>query len=397
MGRSLNAMRFGVMFTFFLSLLFAACTLPAPRAAAPGAALAGTPEVPEPEVPVTATPAPLGKHPIYVLDPRDGDLVTQILVVDAETQRVVRTFRARYTPNLVFSPDGRRLYVADSYYTQVIRGEWRDVLSVYDPVTFELLHDEVPIPGRLKYKVFPLGRRYLFLSPDGRRLFVRKYGDSDAHRLRLTVLDTETFDVLAEYPACPNGDLWPLPDDRLACVDGTTVQVIEALTGEATHTRSLPVSVVASAMVPAGDRLYLVTKDARVATLDVTAHPPQLIGEPVALDAPADAPVASYGVVPSPDGARLYVRFLTGDWQVEGLNAADEIRAFDTATWSYLGIFTPDTPTWNMALSADGRQLYTVNPWERTLLIFDTTTFEEIGAMRDLSETPALILVPPAG
>jgi methylamine dehydrogenase heavy chain len=328
-----------------------------------------------------------------VLDPQNGELISRIWVIDPQAQKVVRSFPARYTPNLAFSPDGRRLYVADGYYTQVIRGEWRDVLSVYDARSGELLREEVPISDRLMYKLLPHGKLYLFRSPDGRRLFVRKYGDPDVHRLRLTVLDAETFDVLAEYPACVNGDLWPLSDGRLLCVDGATVQFIEALSGEVTRTIYLPFREVASVVGPAGERLYLVSADARVTVVDVEAELPHLVGDPVSLDAPPGSKVAEGQIVLSPDGLRLYVRFLTGDWRAEGLNAADEIWAFDTRTWEKVGAFEPPVPAWNMALSVDGRQLYTVNPWEQTLSIFDTTTFREIGVMHDLGETPALIVV----
>lgn len=354
-------------------------------------------QAPQPQVPVTATPAPLSESAIYVLDPQDGELVSRIWVVDPQAQKVVRSFPARYTPDVAFSPDGRQLYVADGYYTQVIRGEWRDVLSVYDARSGELLHDEVPVLDRLMYKVLPHNRQYLFLSPEGRRLFVRKYGDPDVHRLRLTVLDTGTFDVLAEYPACVSGDLWPLSGGRLLCVDGATVQFVEALSGEVARTVYLPLGEVASAVGPAGERLYLVSADARVAVMDVEVEPPQLTGDPVSLDAPPGAKVAEGQIVLSPNGARLYVRFLTGNWRTEGLDAADEIWAFDTRTWEKVGAFEPPAPTWDMALSADGRQLYTVSPWAQALSIFDTTTFREIGVIRDLGETPALIVVPSVG
>lgn len=181
-----------------LLLLLAACAVPAPRAAAPDPLATATLEAPEPQMPIIATPASLGRHPIYVLDPQGGELISRIWVIDPQTQKVVRSFAARYTPDLAFSSDGRRLYVADSYSTQVIRGEWRDVLSVYDPFTGDLLREEVAVPDRLKYKLLPHGRRYLLVSPDGRRLFVRKYGDPDVHQLRLSVLDSKTFEVLAE-------------------------------------------------------------------------------------------------------------------------------------------------------------------------------------------------------
>lgn len=174
------------------------------------------------------------------------------------------------------------------------------------------------------------------------------------------------------------------------------MQFIEALSGEVARTVYLSLSEVASAVGPVGDRLYLVSADARVAVMNVKAEPPQFPGEPVPLDAPPDSKVADGQIVPSPDGSRLFVRFLTDAWHAEGLNAADEIWAFDTRTWEKVGAFEPPAPAWNMALSADGRQLYTVNPWERTPSIFDTTTFQDIGVMRDLGETPALILVPTA-
>ena len=84
------------------------------------------------------------------------------------------------------------MYVADTYWTQVVRGEARDVLSVYDTLTGQLLTDDLAIPGRLKYKVFPMGEPFLFLSEDGSRLFLMKYGDPDIHELRLAILDPNT-------------------------------------------------------------------------------------------------------------------------------------------------------------------------------------------------------------
>ncbi|HBY92717.1 MAG TPA: hypothetical protein DEP84_01945 [Chloroflexi bacterium] len=360
---------------------------PAPRAPAQL-----TPEV---QVPVTATPEPLEGRPIYVLDPRDGDLVSQVLVVDPARRRVVRTFRARYTPDLVFSPDGRRLYVADSYSTQVIRGEQRDVLSVYDAVTGELLLDDRPVPDRLLYKVFPLGTRNLFLSPDGERLFVRKYGDPDVHRLRLAVLDAETLEMRAEYPACSDGELWSLPGRRLICVSRAVIQLIDPLTGATTHQEFLPPGrIVATAAAPAGDRLYVITNDVQVSVIDLTILPPRAIAQPVLLDAPPEAQVAPFQIALAPDGARLYLGFWTGKQPDGNLAEADEVWAFDTRTWARLGTFTPPEPAFNLAVSADGHQLYTVNPFERTLSIFDTATFQEVGILRDLGETPALIVVP---
>ncbi len=70
---------------------------------------------PEPILPPTASPEPLSQHAIYVVDSRNGDLVSQILMVAPDVRHVERTFQLRYEPAIAISPDGNRLYVADSY------------------------------------------------------------------------------------------------------------------------------------------------------------------------------------------------------------------------------------------------------------------------------------------
>lgn len=138
-----------------------------------------------PHAPVTATPwpAPLPpKRPIYIVDPNDQGTLSRILVVDPDRRRIAFTIMARFLPEVVLSGDGGRLYVADSYRAQVIRGEQRDALSVYDALTGELLMDDTPIQGRLLYKGFPDAEPFLFLSDEGRQLYAMKYGDLSGSR-----------------------------------------------------------------------------------------------------------------------------------------------------------------------------------------------------------------------
>lgn len=202
---------------FVTSLLLLVITLLV-TACVPVSATIWSTATPEPMRPMTATPAPLSSNAIFVVDPRNGDLVTWILVVDPDARKVERAFQARYTPEIALSPDSRRLYIADSYSSRVIRGDWHDVLSVYDPRTGNLLRDDFEIPKRLLYKVFPASQPFLFLSRDSRKIFVGKYGDPDLHAMRMTVLDAETFNPLAEYryPACSR--ILPLSDGRRVSV-----------------------------------------------------------------------------------------------------------------------------------------------------------------------------------
>jgi hypothetical protein len=50
---------------------------------------------PVPRVPATATPLPLPQHPIYILDPNDGQHISRILVIDPDQQRLVRRIPTR--------------------------------------------------------------------------------------------------------------------------------------------------------------------------------------------------------------------------------------------------------------------------------------------------------------
>jgi hypothetical protein len=221
-------------------MLLTGCT---PAAAFAPAALQSPASVvtPVPIRPLTATPLPLGKQPVYVVDPRNGNPTGQVLVVDPDARRVVRTIPTRYAPEIAISPDGQKLFVADSYSTRVIRGDRHDVVSVYGALSGELLRDDVDIPDRLIYKLFPAGHPFTFLSRDGERLFVGKYGSPGIHALRMAVLDAETFKVLAEYPR-PECDLLPLRSGDLLCVgSGQQPRLVDPLTGRTSIIRvSLP-------------------------------------------------------------------------------------------------------------------------------------------------------------
>lgn len=354
----------------------------------------------EPIRPLTATPEPLSRHAIYVVDSRNGNLVSQILVVDLDARRVEQTFLTRFTPDIAFSLDGTKMYVADSYQSRVVRGEPHDVVSVYDTHTGDLLHDDIEIPKRLLYKVFPSGGvGNLVISRDGKRLFVGQYGDPDIHALRLAVLDAYSLAMLGEftYP-CGGYQLLPLRDGRLVCAGFSEPDIFDPATGKtALISASLPSQNAATASA-SGDRLYLVSYDAIVpafaTVVDLARSPADVLTDRAALNVPTGSQVSLGQIVVSPDESRLYVGFVSDENR--GSGTVDEIDAFDTHTWLRIGALKPTDPAWQFALSNDGNQLYSVNPFKKSLSIFDTATFREIGVMHDLGETPAQVVVSPS-
>ncbi len=377
-----------------VALLVAACAsvdTPAPTPLTPTRFAA-----PEPIQPVTATPIPLGSHAIYIVDPRNGYLVSQILIVDPDARREVGRLQTRDTPEIGFAPDGKRLYVADSYSTRVTRGERHDVISVYNAAMSQLLHDDVDIPKRLLYKGFPNAHPYTFLSRDGTRLFVGKYGDPDVHELRLAILDAETFKTLAEhkYPECR--DLLPLPDGHLLCdaITEGAVRFIDPMNIATTGAVSVPTMFNSgTVLTSAGDRLYIVSDKSDVTVVDLAKPSPQMIVNRAPLSMPPGSQIGFRQIALSADGTRLYVGFVHGENRDRAL--VDEIWAFDTKTWTRTGTFKLSDPAWHIAVSNDGKQLYSVSPFKKSLTIFDAHIFQEIGTIRDLGDTPALIVVPP--
>ena len=375
-------------FLVTLVLLASGCTA--------SAATLATPQVTPPP---TALPMPLGNRSIYVIDTHNGDLVSEILFIDPDAGRRISGLGTRYNPEIAFSPDGRRLYVADSYNTKVIRGEHHDVVSVYDAATGQLIHDDVDIPIRLQYKVFPLTHPFTFLSRDGQRLFVGKYGEPDIHATRLAVLDANTFNTLAEYPQ-PLCNLLPLRDGRLLCAGQSQPQLVDPLTGRATQISASVPALTASVVASSRDWVYLVGFDAAASTLvtviDLSTSPARMVAERIPLSAPSNSRAGLNHVAINSDESRLYIGFLHSTGELVGRGLAAEIWAFDTRTWARVGIFTPTDPAFHVAVSADGTQLYTVNPFKNSLTIFDTTTFREVTVMRDLGKTPAQVVIPPS-
>ncbi len=354
---------------------------------------------PVPIKPPTATRLPIGKRPIFVIDPNGGMVTSHVIVIDPDAGRVVGTIPSRYAPEAVFSPDGSRLYVADSYSSQIIRGERHHVISIYDPLTGNLVHDDVEIPDRLIYKMFPSGHPSMFFSYDSRHLFVGKYGDPDMHNLRMAVLDSITLKTISEYTR-PECSLMPLQRGELLCVGyGQQPSLLDSLTGQPKSLPFLlPAGYQAAILSESRNRLSLLFSDANspLAMAVVDLYPtPHIVARRIELTSPIDSAVGFNHVAMAPDGSRLYVGFVPKSGDQAGRGLATSIWAFDALSGARVGVFERIEPAWHVAISRDGTRLYAVNPFERSLSVFDTSTFRQILSMRDLGDTPAFILVPP--
>jgi hypothetical protein len=238
----------------------------------------------------------------------------------------------------------------------------------------------------------------MFLSRDGRCLFVGKYGDLDIHMLRVAVMDSATFQSLAEWVQPNCWTLLPLLDGRLLCAGGMQPSIIDSLTGKASPIPGALPAQGTVALSSSRDRLYIVANAAGVETsvtvVDLSATPPRVLDERVALRALQGFQIGYGQIVVSPDESRLYIGVITGKHSDTG--SPDEIWAVDCKSWARVGVFVVSDQSFQFAVSADGTQLYAVNPFKKSLSIFDTASFREIAVMHDLGETPAQVVVPPS-
>ena len=365
----------------------------------------GTRLPPTPESPATAQPLPTPERPVYLLDPnfRPGsERISRILVIDPDARRTASKIYSRHSPLIEVSPDGKRIIVADTYWSQVTRGEAREVLSVFDTSQRRWVADDISASGRLKYKGFPLGEQFLFFSDDGARLYLMKYGDLDIHQTRLAALDPETLETLYEayYPPCGRrievyADRWVCANTSGSIDRGFTTEIdeVDPETGAVLgHLLSVE-SVGATAVAMSSDRktLYLVGRDASVVVIDMRER---RVLSHERLDPGPGARLTYDAVELSPDGSHLFLGLDTD--QSSAWGQIDAIAVFDTATWNRKAAIPLRDPAMHFALSADGDQLYLVSIDAQSFTIYDASTFEELAILADLGGTPARIVVPAA-
>jgi len=250
----------------------------------------------------------------------------------------------------------------------------------------------------LLYRGFPHGDPFVFLSADRRQLYVMKYGDPDVGKLRLAVLDPETLQTISEGDWPPCGHRIQVRSDRWICanIDFSThafsLDVVNPSRGIVVETlMTIPNLQVAGLALAADEsRLYVFSPDATLTLIDI---PKRTILATGRLEVNARWEIVWDSATPSPDGKRLYVGFDTGDDERQVFT--DAIGVYDTATWERIAsVDLRDTVT-HFALSAESDRLYAVSPFDRSLAIYDTSTYQEVTVLADLGGTPAAVIVPP--
>jgi len=354
---------------------------------------------------------------VYVLDNNKGMSTSQVLLLDTEAGRVVRTFAAGRTPEMALSPDGKRLYIVSR-----LGRHTDDTLLVFDTATGNVLHQET-LADRALYKIRP-GRPTITVSPDGRWLYIIKMrstpGPPQRDEYTIATYDAERGSFLpveAPIPDCGMGQFLQASNNgqlHVLCPTAHSVYSFQVtpqglgsnpltlrlppgpryvyLSGLQTTDSETPVhpSISGGALSPDGRTLTIVMSyllileiDARQKTILRTAR------------GPSDRWSRFLVTAASTNGTKLYVPVGLIAKRGEFGGVTDEILVIDTKSLQQIGMITTSRPFWSFAISDDGRYLFAISPEDRSLTVIDTSTYREIRTIQGTGVTPSRVAVAP--
>ncbi len=363
--------------------------------------------------PPTATPQPreLGRDTIYVIDSNAMSLppldsISRVLAIDPEAGNFVAQYWTRYRPDAVLSPDGRHLYVLDSYRTGVLRGTSVDALTAIDTQTGDVAWETV-LPGDLReYSIGPPVQQQVWTSSDGKLVHVFM---TQSRSLRQVVVDTTTQQPIRDIDfglVCHR--TWKIPwEQREVAVCGGRVTMLDLESGEQGESLPLPgysdasrvpsnlpreVLALGGEIAAAAGRMYLATSRQEILSVALDGS----LAVDVELALPSEWQLATFDpIAVSPDGSRVYLGVRGRPSDLDHVSLAEEVWAYDTETWQKSGTVRVsgddsaapgDIGVFSMALSRDGGRLYTLNPNTMTLSVIDTQTMTELRVFRELGQ-----------
>lgn len=290
---------------------------------------------------------------LFVSNERAGS----IQVIDTGSDRVVGVARIGNRPRgLVVSPDGKRLYVAVSW--------WRDGKH---PRTGTERIAALSAPMLKPLRDYPAGTdpECVALSPDGQRLYLSNEDagtasivDAISGKVRATlVVGTEPEGVTAS------------PDGKWVYVTAETSNVVSVIDAKKEQ-------VAANILVDPRPRATIFTRDGTHAWVSA-----ELGGSVTLIDTkrhrtlkrvrfgPTDKPV---GMALSPDGKKLYVATGRGNG----------VAVVDTVAMKMIAKIPTGDRVWGLALTPDGRKLYAANSLSNTISAIDTATNRVVKTIR---------------
>ena len=323
----------------------------------------------------------------YINDPSSADVSGQVLLIDPQGQ-VHGRITTGFSPEIQLSPDGKRLYLTSKDFSA-------DMLSIIDTATGRVIQT-VRFDGLWTYSIIS-DHSTMAISADGRWLYVemmRRMVDT------IAVFDTTKGSFLPDelsILSCVSGVLLPNPANsqlQVLCMGTNDVRLLQTPQGS-TNTLSLPavadrrVRVSTGTTSRTGDT-YAVFSDGRVVEIDGKTNKirRQVVAQPLSAGY-----IPTRDVTLSPDGTKLYIG--RGNLIARSTGEVDQILVTDTSSGRRLKTIVTGRPFWNLALSRDGNTLYAISALTRSIILIDTSSYQEVGIIENMGKSPTRAIAAP--
>jgi DNA-binding beta-propeller fold protein YncE len=369
---------------------------------------------------------------LYVLDYNMKE--HQVLLVDPSQERIVRTYKTDSLPDMALSPDGARLYIASTRYSEDGNSS-QGFLTVFDTKTGGVL-SRIANPDRW-LPTGPTSSSMMAFSRDGRLLYIFKHLlTPQVDTYYVAAFDAKRNRFLSDkvmLPGSVSGTIVPLADRgqvAVAC-DGTRdVRFIELDGNEvfpsSANTNLEPPRVRLSSAgsseigrrigpilsSPDGGTLTVIMGDGRY--MKIVSQSRQIIQTDVldrdarraisgdlnsANNQPddwlADSWIRCQAPAVSPDGEKFYFGIGRLSHLRYGVQSFDRVMAFASKSLTRMATIRTSQPFESLALSPDGNHLYAISPEQSAILVIDTAEQREIRTMYGIGTRPISAIVAP--
>ncbi|BCX05815.1 MAG: hypothetical protein KatS3mg053_3753 [Candidatus Roseilinea sp.] len=367
--------------------------------------------------PIPTEPAPpLSSETVYVIDLNmlSRPPTSALTAVDPASGQVRASTEARYAPSAALSRDGRSLYILDSYWTRVLRGELVHALTAIDTQTQAIIWETGLKGDRELYAHAPY-QQEVWVSSDGQWVYALL---SPSRIVKVNTANGAVEGEMSIGASCLRfGKVWLADTNRLISVCDARVAAFDVQFGRSTDLQtinalSLPVVpnnngrgdarllttfVTDGAIASDSDGLHLMLREATSQGNNWSVVAFDLAGAGSARTIPLQlpsgwSPRVERKMAASPDGKRLYVGMARRGPRESESGDAEQIWVFDTVTGQRTGVIPLSDPSFHFALSSDGAQLYSVSRVNQSLAVIDTARLAEVKIIPDVGQAPAWLV-----
>ncbi|MFZ3215153.1 MAG: amine dehydrogenase large subunit [Candidatus Acidiferrales bacterium] len=337
---------------------------------------------------------------LYVVDTRNGDVHSRVLLIDPSDGKVMRSYEAGMYPDIALTPDGSRIYVSSNRAnanTQLLEG----FLEVYDTTSGALV-SRIVNPDTMQ-ATMPVYPTRMAMAPSGKYIYMLKnHNTPETTDFYIAAFDTIDNRFLHDHVSIPecHSVLLPTTQDLtlyVGCMDSGTVREI-TLSDSTQPLKHALLNVKGFNLVNRWGAMFLgpdekhigfIARDGSGFMLDLSSETTHDLGNTFTGGKLNGLQVAL--VSRSQDA----VYFAAGEPRGKIFDFYDQVVKADLTTLATTTTLTTSVPFFSMALSGDGNTLYTVNPHRATITVVDASSTRELQRLSPIGQTPIFVVPVP--